>query len=94
MSLVVVELTLAPLRNSCDFQLVPDSSVGLKMLGKYFPPWTVTCETWHAVLRPGVSGIATDAMLFHQHGHRLVHRYRIYKDLYLMCPCGEQLYEN
>ena len=34
------------------------------MLRKYFPPWTVTCETWHAVLRPGVSGIPTDVMLF------------------------------
>ena len=57
-----------------------DSSVGLKMLGKYFPPWSVTRETWHAVQPPGVSGIATDIMLFHQPGRPLVHRYRIYKD--------------
>ena len=34
-----------------------DSSVGLKTLWKYFPPWTVTCEAWNAVLHPGVSGI-------------------------------------
>ena len=26
-----------------------DVSVELKMLGKYFPPWTVTRETWHTV---------------------------------------------
>ena len=38
-----------------------DSSVEPKTLGKYFPPRTVTRETWHAVLRPGVSGIATSA---------------------------------
>ena len=56
------------------------SSVGLKMLGKYVPPWTVTHEAWRAVLRPGVSGIATDGMLFHQHGGQLVDRYRLYKD--------------
>ena len=56
-----------------------DSSVGLKTRGKYFPPWTVTRTTWHAV-RPGVSGSATDVMLFHQHDCRLVHRHRIYKD--------------
>ena len=27
-----------------------------------------------------MSGIATDVMLFHQHGARLVHRYRVYAD--------------
>ena len=57
-----------------------DSSVGLKTMGNYFPPWMVTSETWHVVLHLGVSGIVTDVMLFHQHGGRLVHRYRIYKD--------------
>ena len=35
---------------------------------------------WTAGLRPGVSGIATDMMLFHQHGARLVHRYSVYED--------------
>ena len=35
---------------------------------------------WNAVLHPGVSGIATGVMLFHQYGGRLVHRYPIYKD--------------
>ena len=57
-----------------------DTLVARKMLGKYFPPWTVTRETWHAVLYLGISDIATDIMLFHQHGRRLVHRYRIYRD--------------
>ena len=61
-----------------------DSSVGLKTLGKYFPPWMVARTTRHAVLRPGVSDITTDIMLFHQHG-----RYTgivFTKTLYLMCP--------
>ena len=60
-----------------------DLSVGLnshKTLGKYFPPWTVTREARRTVLLPGVSGIATDVMLFHQHGGWLVHRYHLYKD--------------
>ena len=55
-----------------------DPSVELKTWGRYFPPWTVTRAAWNAVLRPNVSGIATDIMLFHQYGGRLVHRYRIY----------------
>ena len=55
-------------------------SVELGTLGKYFPPWKVTCATWIVVLRPGVSCIAMDVMLFHQHGARLVHRYRVYAD--------------
>ena len=45
-----------------------------------FPPWTVTRDVWHAALRPNVSGVAVDAMLFHETGRRLVHRYRVYKD--------------
>ena len=57
-----------------------DSSVELKTLGKYFPPWTVTRAAWNTVLRPGVSSIAMDVMLFHQHGSQLVHRYGIYAD--------------
>ena len=45
---------------------------------KVFPPWTVTRDVWHAALRPDVSGVAVDALLFHEAGHRLVHRYRVY----------------
>ena len=49
-------------------------------VAKFFPPWTVTRDVWHAALRPDVSGVAVDALLFHEAGHRLVHRYRVYKD--------------
>ena len=58
-----------------------DTSVKLKTLGQYFPPWTVTHAAWNTVLHPGMSAIATDVMLFHQHGGRLVHRYRLYAPL-------------
>ena len=44
-------------------------------VAKFFPPWTVTREVWHAALRPDVSGVAIDALLFHEAGRRLVHRY-------------------
>ena len=53
------------------------ASVELKMLGRYFPPWTVKREIWNKVLCSDISGIATDVMLFHEHGRRLVHRYII-----------------
>ena len=45
-----------------------------------FPPWTVTRDVWHDALRPDVSGVAVDALLFHEAGSRLVHRYRVYRD--------------
>ena len=45
---------------------------------KVFSPWTVTRDVWHAALRPEVSGVAVDALLFHEAGRRLVHRYRVY----------------
>ena len=54
------------------------SSVKSSMLGKCFPPWTVTHSAWASVSR--VSGIATDVMLFSQHGARLIHRYRVFAD--------------
>ena len=54
----------------------------LKNVAKFFPPWTVTHSVWQAALRPDVSGIAVDAHLFHEAGCRLVHRYRVYKDLF------------
>ena len=47
---------------------------------QFFPPWTVTRDVWHDALRPDVSGVAVDALLFHEAGSRLVHRYRVYKD--------------
>ena len=46
------------------------------------PPWTVTRDVWHAAFRPDVLGVAVDALLFHEAGSRLVHRYRVYKDLF------------
>ena len=49
-------------------------------LGKCFLPWTVTRSAWVAALRPRVSGIATDVMLFSQHGARLIQRYRVFAD--------------
>ena len=57
-----------------------NKKINKKTLGKYLPPWTVTRAAWNAVLCPGMSGIATDVMLFNQHGGRLVHRYRMYAD--------------
>ena len=45
-----------------------------------FPPWTVTRDVWPDALRPDVSGVAVDALLFHEAGSRLVHRYRVYRD--------------
>ena len=47
------------------------ASVELKMLGRYFSMWTVKREIWNKVLCLGVSGIATDVMLFHEHGRWL-----------------------
>ena len=49
-------------------------------VAQFFPPWTVTRDIWHDALRPDVSGVAVDALLFHEAGSRLVHRYRVYKD--------------
>ena len=57
-----------------------DSSVVAKALVKNFPPGTVTRAAWIVVLRPGVSSIATDVMLFHHHGARLVQQYCVYAD--------------
>ena len=42
----------------------------------------MTRDVWHNALRPDVSGIAVDALLFHEAGSQLVHRYRVYKDLF------------
>ena len=40
----------------------------------------MTRDVWHDALRPDISGIAVDALLFHEAGSQLVHRYRVYKD--------------
>ena len=47
-------------------------------IGKCFSPCTVTRTAWNASLEPTVSGIATDIMLFSQHGAQLVPQYRVY----------------
>ena len=52
----------------------------MKNVAKFFPPWTVTRSVWLHALRPDVSGIAVDALLFHEVGRRLVHRYQIYRN--------------
>ena len=52
----------------------------LKNVAKFSPPWTVTHSVWLAALRPDVSGVVVDALLFHEAGRRLVHRYRVCKD--------------
>ena len=49
-------------------------------VAKFFLPWTVTRDVWLAALRPDVSGVAVDALLFHEAGRQLVHRYWVYKD--------------
>ena len=53
-------------------------SVKTANLGKWFPPWTVTRTAWSVVLKPNVSGISTDMVLFNEHGAQLVHHYRVY----------------
>ena len=54
----------------------------LQNVAKFFTPWTVSCHVWQTALRPDVSGVAVDARLFHEAGCRLVHRYRVYEDLF------------
>ena len=55
------------------------STLEITNVAKFFPPWTVPRDVWQVALRPDVSGVAVDALLFHEAGRRLVHRYR-YKD--------------
>ena len=56
------------------------STLEITNIAKFFPPWTVTRDVWHTTLLPDVSGVAVDALLFHEAGRRLVHRYRVYID--------------
>ena len=37
-------------------------------------------DFWTKALRPEISGIAVDVMLFHESGRKLVHKYRVYRD--------------
>ena len=55
-------------------------SVKASNLRRWFPQWTVARTAWKSALKPKVAGGATDAMLFSQHGARLVHRYWVYRD--------------
>ena len=54
--------------------------VAMQNVEKFFLPWTVTRSVWLHALRPDVSGIAVDTLLFHEAGQCLVHRYQIYRD--------------
>ena len=45
-------------------------------VSKSFPAWTVPRDFWKQALQPEISGIAVDIRLFHESGHRLVHKYR------------------
>ena len=71
-----------------DHLRISHHAMELKTLGRYFPPWTVTRAAWNAALRPGVSIIATDVMLFHQHGVAGWCTAFVYaRILSLTCPC-------
>ena len=56
---------------------VPDS-VQVANLGRWFPPWTVTRVVWNKALKPQVSGVSTDVVLFSEYGSSLVHLYRVF----------------
>ena len=47
-------------------------------LGKWFPPWTVSRETWFKALKPHASGVSMDALLFSQSDTPLSHHYRVF----------------
>ena len=46
-------------------------------LGHWFPPWTMTRAVWHKALKPIVSGVSTDVMLFSEHGSPLIYHYQV-----------------
>ena len=45
--------------------------------GHVFPPWMVTREQWADMMKPSISGVAIDTLLFSRIGSPLCHRYRI-----------------
>ena len=55
-------------------------TINYDRVSKSFPAWTVPRDFWTKALRPDISGIAVDVMLFHQSGRKLVHTYRVYQD--------------
>ena len=55
-------------------------TVNFDQVSKVMPAWTVPRDFWTKALRPEISGIAVDVMLFHESGRKLVHKYRVYRD--------------
>ena len=55
-------------------------TVNFDQVSKIMPSWTVPRDFWAKALRPEISGIAVDVMLFHESGRKLVHKYRVYRD--------------
>ena len=55
-------------------------TVNFDQVSKIMPAWTVPRDFWAKALRPEISGIAVDVMLFHESGRKLVHKYRVYRD--------------
>ena len=55
-------------------------TVNFDKVSKIMPSWTVPRDFWAKALRPEISGIAVDVMLFHESGCKLVHKYRVYRD--------------
>ena len=55
-------------------------TVDFDKVSKMMPSWTVPRDFWAKALRPEISGIAVDVMLFHESGRKLVHKYRVYRD--------------
>ena len=47
-------------------------------LGKWFPAWTVSRETWRDALNRHISGVSTDVRLFSESGAPLIHHYRVF----------------
>ena len=55
-------------------------TIDFDQVSKAFPAWTVPRDFWSKALRPEISGIAVDVMLFRESGRKLVHKYRVYRD--------------
>ena len=55
-------------------------TVNFDKVSKIMPSWTVPRDFWAKALRPEISGIAVDVMLFHESRRKLVHKYRVYRD--------------
>ena len=55
-------------------------TVNFDQVSRIMPAWTVPRDFWAKALRPEISGIAVDVMLFHESGRKLVHKYRVYRD--------------